>query len=238
MVTETKSARGIRLPVLLMILSAVTGLVDAISILGMGRVFTANMTGNVVFFGFAVGGAPGFEMMRYIVALVAFLLGAWAGGRIGKAHEGAPHRPWLLRVAFLEAGLFWAAALAAIGYDINTLAPTWSLYALIALTAVAMGLRNATVRQLRVPDMTTTVLTLTLTGLAANSNLAGGANPNWQRRIGGVLSVFVGAVIGAVLILHSGLVIPLIVTGLVVVVATISYALHPASQSPPPPAKT
>ena len=110
---------------------------------------------------------------------------------------------------------------------------------MIALTAVAMGLRNATVRQLKVPDMTTTVLTLTLTGLAADSNLAGGANPNWQRRIGGVLSVFVGAVIGAVLILHAGLVIPLIVTGLVVVTATIGYALHPASQSPPPPpAKT
>jgi len=186
-VTEPKFARGFQLPGLLMILSAVTGLVDAISILGMGRVFTANMTGNVVFFGFAVGGAPGFEMMRYIVALVAFLLGAWAGGRIGKAYEGAPHRPWLLRVAFLEAGLFWAAALVALRYDINALAPTSSLYAMIALAAVAMGLRNATVRQVKVPDMTTTVLTLKLTGLAADSTLAGGANPNWQRRIGGAV---------------------------------------------------
>lgn len=237
MTAETKPAQGINLPVLLMVLSAVTGLVDAISILGMGRVFTANMTGNVVFFGFAVGGAPGFEMWRYIVALAAFLLGAWAGGQIGKAYEGAPHRPWLLRVAFLEAGFFWAAAVAAIGYDIDALTPTWSLFALIALTAVAMGLRNATIRQLKVPDMTTTVLTLTLTGLAADSQLAGGTNPNWQRRIGGVLSVFAGAVVGAILILHVGLVIPLIVTGLAVIVATIGYAMHPASQSPPPPPK-
>lgn len=52
-----------------------------------------------------------------------------------------------------------------------------------------MGFRNATIRQLKVPDLTTTVLTLTITGIAANSSLAGGANPNWARRIGSVAAI-------------------------------------------------
>ena len=50
-----------------------------------------------------------------------------------------------------------------------------SVYLLIVATAVAMGLRNAVVRKLAIPDLTTTVLTLTVTGLAPDSRLAGGA---------------------------------------------------------------
>jgi uncharacterized membrane protein YoaK (UPF0700 family) len=40
----------------LMALTAVSGLVDAVSYLGLGHVFTANMTGNVVVLGFAAAG--------------------------------------------------------------------------------------------------------------------------------------------------------------------------------------
>jgi uncharacterized membrane protein YoaK (UPF0700 family) len=136
-----------------------------------------------------------------------------------------------MRVALIEAGLLWAAAAAAVGYNIESLKPYWSLYALIALTAVAMGLRNATVRQLKVPDLTTTVLTLTLTGLAADSHFAGGTNTNWQRRIGSVLAIFVGAAVGAFLIVKSGLVLPLILAGAVVVATTVAYSMHVAARS-------
>ena len=66
-----------------------------------------------------------------------------------------------------------------------------------------MGIRNATIRKLAVPDLTTTVLTLTVTGLAADSSLAGGGNPRWQRRAGSVIAMFVGAGLGAVLIRNS-----------------------------------
>jgi hypothetical protein len=65
-----------------------------------------------------------------------------------------------------------------------------------------MGFRNATIRQLKVPDLTTTVLTLTLTGIAADTPLTGGANPNLVRRIGSVASIFVGAAAGAWLVAH------------------------------------
>lgn len=219
------------LPPLLLALSAVTGLLDAASVLGMGKVFTANMTGNVVFLGFAVAGAPGFEAPRFIAALAAFLGGAWLGGLIARRSEGAPLRTWLLRIACLEAGLFWAAAALAWPFDIDTLTPAWSLYAMIAMTAFAMGLRNATARLLKVADMTTTVLTLTLTGLAADSHWAGGNNANWQRRLASVGAIFIGAVVGAVLVLKTGIAIPLLLAGAVVIVATLAYAAHPASHT-------
>jgi uncharacterized membrane protein YoaK (UPF0700 family) len=77
------------------------------------------------------------------------------------------------------------------------------MYAVIVLTALAMGLRNATVRRIALPDLTTTVLTLTITGLAADSSLAGGSDPRWQRRVMSILLMFAGAVVGALLLRHS-----------------------------------
>ena len=219
------------LPLVLIVLSAVTGLVDAVSVLGLGQVFVANMTGNTVFLGFAVGGAPGFEIPRYVVALLAFLMGALAGGWVANAFAQSTRRRWLLTVAAAETILFWAAAVVAIQYDAGSLSPSLRLFTLIGLTAVAMGLRNATVRRLKVPDLTTTVLTLTLTGLASDSSLSGGENRNWRRRIAAVLAIFVGALIGAVLVRTSGLVVALAITGAVVLVVTLAYAAHPASRA-------
>src|SRR5262249_19191687 len=72
-------------------LTAVTSLVDAISFLSLGRVFTANMTGNVAFIAFAVAGAPELSIARSVVALVAFLVGAIVGGRImARTTNGKP----------------------------------------------------------------------------------------------------------------------------------------------------
>src|SRR2546422_347188 len=197
------------LPRFLLVLTFVTGIVDAVSVLGLGRVFTANMTGNVVFLGFAAAGIPGFSVARAVVSLVGFVVGALLGGRVGVAMAGVARRRWLLTVAVVEAGLFFVAAWVAIGYDMVTLTPVPTLYALILLTAVAMGLRNATVRRLAVPDLTTTVLTLTLTGIAADSALAGGRNPRLGRRLAAMLSIFAGSAIGAVLVSLGGLALPL-----------------------------
>jgi len=98
------------------------------------------------------------------------------GGRLG-VHLDRSRRRLLFTIAAVESSVLFAAALAARGYDSETLAPVARLCALIALTAAAMGIRNATVRRLAVSDLTTTVLTLTLTGLGADSRLAGGPNP-------------------------------------------------------------
>lgn len=226
----TRLARQDPLPLVLVVLTVATGLVDAVSVLGLGRVFTANMTGNVVFLGFAAVGAPGLSVSRYLASIAGFLMGATLGGRLGIAMSSLPRRRWLLTVAIVEAGLFFVAALFAIGYDIETLTPVSQLYAMIILTAVAMGLRNATVRQLAVPDLTTTVLTLTVTGIAADSSLAGGSNTRLGRRLASVVSIFAGGAIGALLLYKVGLVLPLIITGACIFIATVVYAGHPASK--------
>ncbi|GAA3718701.1 YoaK family protein [Sphingomonas cynarae] len=211
---------------LLLLLSVTTGLVDAASVLGLGRVFTANMTGNVVFLGFAASGAPGFRVAPYLIGIAFFLTGALIGGRAGRLQAGGSERRWLMSAAVFETLLLWIAAGVAIGYDHQAMAPEWRMFAIIALTAVAMGFRNATIRQLKVTDLTTTVLTLTLTGLGADSIAAGGGNPNWGRRIAAVLAIFLGAAIGAALLFRFGVVAPLTLAGALILIGTAACAMR------------
>jgi len=214
------------IPTALLLLTLVTGLVDAISVLALGHVFTANMTGNVVFLAFAVSGAPGFSVGRSLVSLVAFLVGAVLGGRFFHAIGEASKRRWLLSAMCAEAVLLFIAAWVSVGLGRESADRSGLIYGAIVVMAVAMGLRNATVRQLAVPDLTTTVLTLTLTGLAAESSLAGGANPRLARRMGAVLTMFVGAAIGT-LLLRFGVAPPLLLSGVCVLLAATIYGAAP-----------
>jgi uncharacterized membrane protein YoaK (UPF0700 family) len=95
------------------------------------------------------------------------------------------------------------ATLAALGYSVVSSSHFLQLYAMIAFTAIAMGMRNAAVRKLAVPDLTTTMLTLTITGIAADSSLARGTNPRLQRRIAAVVAMFAGAALGSITLRHS-----------------------------------
>ena len=98
------------LPPLLVLLTVVTGLVDAISYLKLGNVFVANMTGNVVFLGFAVADAGRFSVPAPLAAIAAFLLGALAGGRLSAAI--GQHRGRLLGAAIsVEIALVGAAVI-------------------------------------------------------------------------------------------------------------------------------
>jgi uncharacterized membrane protein YoaK (UPF0700 family) len=190
------------LPFVLLGMTAVTGLVDAVSYLALGHVFTANMTGNIVLLGFASASLPGVSIWRSLAALGAFLLGATAGGRFVARTTPETLPRVALRAFTLELALLIAAALSAIGYDLTDPVPA-QLYALIACTGIAMGLRTAVVRKLAVPDLTTTVLTLTIVGIAADSSLAHGTNPRWLRRVAAVAAMFSGAALGALLVRHS-----------------------------------
>lgn len=111
------------LPRLLLLLSATTGLVDAASVLGLGKVLTAKMTGNVVFLGFAAAGTPGFKVVPAVLALLAFMVGAWGAGRLARAHTDLPLRRWLIRAAVVEAGLLWVAAAISTRIDVAAQAP-------------------------------------------------------------------------------------------------------------------
>jgi uncharacterized membrane protein YoaK (UPF0700 family) len=93
---------------------------------------------------------------------------------------------------------------------------------MIALLAVAMGVRNATVRRIAVPDLTTTVLTMTLTGLAADSPPFGGTGKGSTRRTVAVLAMLTGALAGA-LLLKTSLVLPLATAAALTVVTSLLY---------------
>ena len=163
------------LPPLLLLLTVVTGLVDAFSYLVLGRVFVANMTGNVVFLSFALGGAPGFTWWASLLAVFAFLSGAFLGGRV--ASRVGHHRGRHLLVGTLaQMVLVLVALVLALSFPIPPVNQSYTglpLGILIALLGAAMGLQNATARTLAVPDLTTTVLTLTITGISADSRAAG-----------------------------------------------------------------
>ncbi|PKW07537.1 Uncharacterized membrane protein YoaK, UPF0700 family [Streptomyces sp. 1222.5] len=202
--------RGVRLVAVLLVLTVVSGLIDAVSYLGLGRVFTANMTGNVVVLGFAAAGAPGFSVLHTATSLVCFLLGAATGGRVAARLGSGSRRRWARLTLAAEALLVGVSAAVALIRP----GTTGTVYALIALTAYAMGLRNATVRRLGVSDLTTTVLTMTLTGLAAESRLGDGTGHRSPRRTASAIAMLAGACLGAWLVLHHGLGIPLLVAAL------------------------
>jgi uncharacterized membrane protein YoaK (UPF0700 family) len=195
--TLTQDARHGPLPLLLIVLTVVTGLVDAVSYLKLGHVFVANMTGNVLFLGFAAADATQFSVPVSLVAMGSFLLGALAGGRLGSS--AGQHRGRFLALAtYAQVSVVGAAFVVSLAS--SDVSGGIVAYTLVVLLAFAMGLQNAAARRLGVPDLTTTVLTLTFTGLAADSRFAGGTNPNIGRRLIATAAMFVGALVGAVLI--------------------------------------
>jgi uncharacterized membrane protein YoaK (UPF0700 family) len=244
------------LPGLLLILTAVTGVVDAVSILSLGRVFVANMTGNVVFVGFAIAGAPGFSLSASLFALAGFLAGAAVGGAL--ITRTGPDRAVLLRAGVAAelilavAALILAALSGAPGVSQPATAMSGGAFgaaatdALAALLATAMGIQNAVARKLAVPDMTTTVLTMTLTGLAADlrAEIRGGAGRTTARaalgrRLLAVAAMLVGAITGAWLVLSVSPLSALVLAAALLAVVTIGAAAATARPAPwrtPPPA--
>jgi uncharacterized membrane protein YoaK (UPF0700 family) len=203
----------------LLALTFTTGLVDAVSYLALGRVFTANMTGNVVLLGFGIAGSGRLPVVAPIVSLGAFLIGAGAGGVL--VRRMAERHPTLVaRALAIETCLLVLAAVVAATTTIHP--GNASAYVLIVLMASAMGVRNAIVRYIAVPDLTTTVLTMTLTGFAAESRLAGGSGKGSVRRLAAVLAMLAGAIAGA-LLLKASVFAPL---GLAAVLALATWLVY------------
>ncbi|MFF8772017.1 YoaK family protein [Kitasatospora sp. NPDC015120] len=227
MVTVTRPARpfgdprhGPLVPMLL-VLTVVTGLVDAVSYLALGHVFVANMTGNVVFLGFALAGAPGLSATASLAALAAFLAGALAGGRL--AGRRPDHRGRLLVATVAAQSVLLAACTAFAAAFGHTADPV--RYTLIGVLGAAMGLQNAVVRALKVPDLTTTVLTMTLTALAADRT--------GVRRVASAAWMFAGALLGAVLVLHTTVAVAL--AAALVLLLAVAALTHRASRHPAAP---
>jgi uncharacterized membrane protein YoaK (UPF0700 family) len=207
---------------LLITLTFATGLVDAVTYLGVGHVFVANMTGNVVLLGFALSGATGLSAAGALTGLAGFLVGAVAGGRWAVA-SSRRRRLWLSSASAAQTVLVSASVVATVAGALRPDGP--SRLVLLALLGTAMGVQSATVRRLGILDLTTTVLTQTLTGLASDSSFAGGSNPRPMRRISAVVAMLAGALAGGTLILHTGLPTALAVTAVVFALVTVGFAV-------------
>jgi uncharacterized membrane protein YoaK (UPF0700 family) len=217
------------LPPLLLAMTVVTGLVDAFSYLTLGHVFVANMTGNVVLMGFALAGAAGFSLAASVTALVSFGVGAIIGGKL--ASSLGEHRGRLLSTA---AGIQAACLSASVALSLASGSPVAAgyRYALIAVLAGSMGIQNAAARHLAVPDITTTVLTMTITGAAADSKIAGGAGSRSGRRLITLVAMLMGAVVGASLVIHVDIAYPLVIALCMIVGVATTAAVAGRSGAP------
>jgi uncharacterized membrane protein YoaK (UPF0700 family) len=211
-------------------LTVVTGVVDAVSFLGLGHIFTANMTGNVVFLGLALGGGLDVSAWRSATALVAFALGSVYGGWLANRPGRDPAQPLAIAMR-LESLLLALAAIAAL---LVNGAASAAVYPVIVLTAVAMGLRNAVMRRAGVPDLATTVLTSTITAWMADSPIVGGTGEGHTRRTLSIVAMCGGAAFGAQLLHRFGIAASLIVAALLVLGLAIIERLMSRQTARPP----
>jgi uncharacterized membrane protein YoaK (UPF0700 family) len=173
----------------LLALTWAAGNVDAIGYLGLGRVFTANMTGNTVLLGLHLGQEQGGAALRSLLALLGFGVGLVMGALIVERLRGAgPWPPAVTWALALEAAML--AAFAAGTYLTASLREVVATQALIAVSAIAMGIQSAAVRRLNVPGIATTYVTGTLTtavtSLIAGSRAAKPASVDVSGRVEGV----------------------------------------------------
>jgi uncharacterized membrane protein YoaK (UPF0700 family) len=200
--SSTAAVVSIRHPLVrvLLALTFTTGLVDASSYLQLGHVFTANQTGNIVLLALGIAGSANLPVAGPLVSLGAFVLGAGAAGVVAERTGG---RGLMLvgRALAIEISLLSVAAILAAALDVT--ADSAPGYVVIALLAMAMGTRNATIARIGGSDLTTTVLTSTLAWVAADLPFTGGSGKGSVRRTAALLALFCGALAGALLLKSS-----------------------------------
>ncbi len=203
--------------VALLLLTFATGLVDAVSVLVLGHVFVANMTGNVVFLGFWFVPHSGVDMVAAILSFVSFLVGTVLGGRFAR-HFDYEVRVWLTAALGTEVVLLTVLAVLA-GTGVVNYHDNGKLI-LIAGLAVTFGAQNAAARQFGVQELSTTVLTSTLVGIGVDSRFAGGTGEREKLRYSVVLTLCAGAMVGATMTRWT--VAPVIALAAVVVGASLA----------------
>ena len=209
--------------VALLLLTFATGLVDAISVLALGHVFVANMTGNVVFLGFWFVPHSGVDMVAAILSFVSFLIGTVLGGRFAR-HFDYEVRVWLTAALGTEVVLLGVLAVL-VGTGVVNYHDNGKLI-LIAGLAVTFGAQNAAARQFGVQELSTTVLTSTLVGIGVDSRLAGGSGEREKLRYSVVLTLCAGATVGATM--SRWMVAPVIgLAGLVVAASLAVFLFGP-----------
>lgn len=196
---------------LMLALTFSTGVIDAVGYLGLDRVFTGNMTGNVVILGMGLANVADLPVLGPLVALLGFITGAAFGGRTLSGSESG----WSLKTTGMLLGVASVQVTLAIVTLIESSLSRPAATLLIATLGVAMGLQAATARHIAVQDITTVAVTATIAGLAADSATGRKGLPYWRRRISAILLIGLGACTGALLVqLHiaAGLLLAALIT--------------------------
>jgi uncharacterized membrane protein YoaK (UPF0700 family) len=203
-------------------LTVSSGSIDSISFLGLGKVFTAFMTGNVAFLGMGIAGNPMPRIVSVLASMAGFAVGIYFATIItssGEQKSGiwSPRTTFTLGVSLLAHLCFVAIWFATNGRPGASVVPI-----LLAVWALAMGLQSGAVRKLHVEGIFTTAATGTFIVLA--SDLV-----NWRltrderrRYLGVLISLVIGATAGAYLLFHAPIfapVLPLVITAVVAVTA-------------------
>lgn len=180
----------------LLSLTFATGLVDAISVLVLGHVFVANMTGNVIFLGFWFVPHSGVDLTAAAVAFTSFMIGTIIGGRFAR-HLDHDVRRWLTVALGAEVAALLALAVLA-GTGVLDYHGAGRLILIVGLATI-FGAQSVSARQFGIQELSTTVLTATIVGIGYNSRLAGGTGEGEKLRFAVVLTMCGGAVVGATL---------------------------------------
>jgi uncharacterized membrane protein YoaK (UPF0700 family) len=226
---RVRSQYGLGLRDLLLIaLTVASGAVDAISYFGLGKIFSAFMTGNIVFLGFGIAEIEGPDVLPVIIALSTFAVGSYVGLRITTQRSGESSlwpRSVSLLLAFVAVAeaCFLAAWLATAGHPSTDIADV-----LLALFSLAMGIQTAAVRSLGVPGVFTTAGTFTLVAL---TETFAGSRPRVEvpRLVGVLVGLVAGAIGGGLLFLHArsyAPVLPLVITVLVILLGRVLNNHH------------
>jgi uncharacterized membrane protein YoaK (UPF0700 family) len=186
----------------LLALTVATGAIDAVSYLALDRVFTGNMTGNVLFIGFGLVGVPEIPLLNNLIALLAFMLGAGAGARLTRRDAGRAKLP-RSSLVLLMVGTALVLVLSLVWLLVGAI-DSPLMIVITGLLALLLGAQAAAVKHIGIRDLSTVVVTMTMVNLSTDSRLAGGRGAAWLRRMAAIVSMGLGALGSAAVTLRFG----------------------------------
>jgi uncharacterized membrane protein YoaK (UPF0700 family) len=197
----------------LLILTAATGAIDGVSYLALDRVFTGNMTGNVLFIGFGLVGVEDIPVVNNLVALLTFMVGAVIASRITRRGVDRAKVPTSSMV-ILVVGTVLVLALGGVWIAVGRIG-TPVMIAITGLLALLLGAQAAVVKNIGIRDLSTVVVTMTMVNLSSDSRLAGGQGAAWFRRVAAIVTMGLGALASAAVTLHLGGAYALLLAGMI-----------------------
>ncbi|MET0692390.1 MAG: YoaK family protein [Propionibacteriaceae bacterium] len=203
----------------LLVLTAATGAIDGVSYLALDRVFTGNMTGNVLFIGFGLVGVEGIPVLNNLIALLTFMLGAVLASRIIGRDSGPARLPRSALVLLLV-GTVLVLLLAVVWLAVGAIG-TPVMIIITGVLALLLGGQAAAVKPIGIRDLSTVVVTMTMVNLSSDSRLAGGRGTAWFRRFAAIGSMGLGALASALVTLHLGGAYALLLAGVVMAVGVL-----------------